>query len=335
MTITMILHSRAPTRISFAGGGTDLPEIAKVMGGCVTSAAITKYVYGNMKERGDKKLVITSQSSNKEEKETTDALKIEYNGHLDLIKSVAEELNIDKKGFEIALSNDLPRHSGLGVSAAAYAAVIALFDKFYNLGMTKKDIAELSFRLETEKLKNHVGKQDQYAVVFGGLNFMEFGRDMQVGIKQLKTNENTVKGLENGLALFYIAEREKTAGSAISNQVKSGSLEGFRKTKELGLKVKEALERDDLEKFGHVMAMIWKYKKMFGGVTTKFIDEIYESALEAGAYGGKISGAGGGGCGFWFCKPHKKQSVIEALEKKGAVHIPFSFDFEGVKVWED
>lgn len=331
----MILRSRAPTRISFAGGGTDLPEIAKVMGGCVTSGAITKYVYGTMKERGNKKLVIASQSSGKREKEITDASAIKYNGRLDLVKSVAEELNKDGLGFEITLSSDLPRHSGLGVSAAAYAAVIALFDGFYKLGMTRREMAELAFTLETEKLNNRVGKQDQYAVVFGGLNFMEFDRSMNVKISPLKASKKIVEYLEKNLALFYIAERKKTAGTTISKQLRSGSLEAFRKTKELGLKSREALERGDLEEFGNVMSLVWRYKKTFGGATTKSIDKIYGAAINAGAYGGKISGAGGGGCGFWLCRPHKKQGVIDALEKKGAVHIPFSFDFDGVKTWEE
>ncbi len=330
----IIIRGRAPTRISFAGGGTDLPEIAKSIGGCVTSAAIANYVHGTLKEREDGKLVISSVFPGKTEKEVADAENIVYNGQLDLVKSVAEELNKDALGFDITISTDAPRHSGLGASAAAYATVIALFDRFYSLKMSRKDIAELSFRLEREKLKNRVGKQDQYAVVFGGLNFMEFSADMNVTISPVKAGKDTISELERRLALFYIAERKKTSGASIKEQVNS-SLDGFEKTKELGLLAKNALEKNDLGKFGDVMATVWKYKKMFGGITTDFIDVIYDLAVEAGAYGGKVSGAGGGGCGFWFCRPGKKDSVIKALESKGAKNIPFSFDFEGAKAWEE
>ncbi len=334
-----MIVSRAPTRISFAGGGTDLPDIVKKIGGCVTSVAINKYVYGSLKERNDGIITIKSVSPDKEEEtELKVGEKIVYDGRLDLIKSVLEEFAVDK-GFDIVVKTDVPSHSGLGASAAAFAAVIGLFDYFYKSGMSKKEIAELAFRLEIEKLKNKVGKQDQYASAFGGLNFIEFKKDMSVEIKPLAVDKKIVSELEQNILLFYIAEREKTAGETVASQTsafsKGTTVEGFTRTKELGLEARKALENNDLEVFGDVIAKVWKYKKMFGGVTSPFIDEIYETAVINGAYGGKISGAGGGGCGFWLCKHGRVEQVKKALEEKGAKNIPFKFDFDGLKVWED
>jgi D-glycero-alpha-D-manno-heptose-7-phosphate kinase len=217
MVLEMIV-SRSPTRISFAGGGTDLPEVVRKIGGCVTSVAINKYVYGSLKERNDDMIKIKSVFSGKEEKaELKAGEKIVYDGRLDLIKSVLEEFSVDR-GFDIALRTDIPPHSGLGASAAAFSAAIALFDYYYRRDMTKHEIAELAFRLEIEKLKNRVGKQDQYASAFGGLNFMEFKKDMSVEITPLGIDKKTVSELEQNVLLFYIAEREKTAGETVAKQ---------------------------------------------------------------------------------------------------------------------
>jgi D-glycero-alpha-D-manno-heptose-7-phosphate kinase len=335
-----MINSRAPTRISFAGGGTDLPEIAEKIGGCVTSVAINRYVYGSLKERADDIITIKSISSGKEEKtELKVTEKIVYDGRLDLIKSVIENFSVDR-GFDIILKTDVPPHSGLGASAAAFAAVIGLFNYYYKKGMSKKDIAELAFKLEIKKLKNRVGKQDQYASVFGGFNYLEFERNMSVKLVPLNIKKNIISELEKNLLLFYIAEREKTAGETVASQASAftkgelGTMKGFRKTKELGSEAKEALENSDLKLFGEILSKVWGYKKMFGGVTNPFIEDLYQTAVRNGAYGGKVSGAGGGGCGFWFCKPGKTEQVKKALEERGAKNIAFGFDFEGLKVWE-
>lgn len=335
-----MIKSRAPARISFAGGGTDLPEIAKEIGGCVTSVAITRYVYGSLKERNDNKISIKSISPDGEEKLELDLKEeIRYDGKLDLIKSVIEEFSVNR-GFDIVLSTDIPSHSGLGASAAAFVATIGLFNHYYKGSMSKKDIAELAFRLEIEKLKNRVGKQDQYASVFGGLNCIEFKKDMSVKITALKINNDVLSELEKNLLLFYISKREKTSGETIAKQTKSFAngktnvMEGFRKTKELGIEARKSLENGDLVAFGKVMPRVWKYKKLFGSVTNPFIEDIYNTAIRNGAYGGKISGAGGGGCGFWFCKQGKADQVKKALEKRGAKNISFRFDFNGLKTRE-
>jgi len=334
-----MIKSRAPTRISFAGGGTDLPEIAREIGGCVTSVAINKYVYGSLKERGDDAVSITLHSPNNEEKVEFTLEKIKYDGKLDLVKSVIEKFSVDR-GFDIILSTDIPSHSGLGASAAAFVAMIGLFNHYYKTNMSKKDVAELAFKLEIEKLKNKVGKQDQYASVFGGLNYIEFEKDMNVNLIPLKTNSDILSELEKNLLLFHISKRERTAGETIARQTNyfaKGNvsvMKGFKETKELGIKARKALENNDLAAFGKIMAKVWEYKKLFGSVTNPFIEDMYKTAIRNGAYGGKISGAGGGGCGFWFCRQGKAEQVKKALEKKGAKNIPFSFDFDGLKTWE-
>ncbi len=333
----MMLCSRAPTRISFAGGGTDIPDIAKRIGGCATSAAISRYIYATLEPRKDRNIRIRSvKFGGSEENIVISLSRIKY-GKLDLVKSVIEEL-CQAGGFNITIKSEVPEHSGLGASASAYAALIALFNAYYKLGMTKRDMAELSFRLETEKLKNKVGKQDQYAACFGGLNFMEFSKDMGVNISPIKTS--LVTDLEKNIALLYIIKRAKTAGDVIKTQAKrfAGSADamlGFAKTKELGGRAKAALEGNDIEEFGRIMALVWKYKKKFSPeTTTPFIEKVYETAMKNGAYGGKISGAGGGGCGFWLCRDGTKSKVVTELEKMGAKNLDFRFDFDGVKTWK-
>ncbi len=331
-----MIRSWAPTRISFAGGGTDIPEIAEKIGGCVTSAAINKYTCVELKKRSDNKICISSVGiDGRQEKTRVTAGKITYNGRLDLAKAVTEELNIEKKGFDIAVKSSVPRHSGLGASGSAFVALIGAFSRFYNISMDRKEIAEIAFRLEREKLKNRVGRQDQYAAAFGGLNFMEFGK--RVKITPLKIGKETLLELEKNIIVVEIAKRRKTAGDVVASQIKSFSVnEGhFRKTRELGIRVKQVLESGDLEEFGSVISDAWECKKMFGGVTTDFIDRVYETAVKNGAYGGKLSGAGGGGCGFFFCRHGKKRSVKKSLERLGVKNIPFSFDFHGLVVRDE
>ncbi len=331
-----MVNAVAPTRISFAGGGTDMPEVAEKIGGCVTSVSIDRYISVSLRKRNDKKICIESVGMDKKHERAMLTEKTSYTGKLGLIKAVAEELNAGKYGFDIEIDSNVPHHSGLGASGSAFVALIGSFNCFYGLEMDKKEIAELAFKLEREKLENMVGRQDQYAAAFGGLNFIEF-RKNGAKINRIKIGKSTLHELENGIVLVYIAKRSSAAGDIISKQMKDfrANKESFMKTKELGLEAKKSLERGDLETFGSVLSDAWKYKKMFGSVTTGFIDKIYGTAVKNGAYGGKLSGAGSGGCGFFFCRSEKKSSVIRALESMGAKNLPFSFDFSGLRIDAD
>ena len=149
-----MIRSWAPTRISFAGGGTDIPEIAEKIGGCVVSAAIDKYIHVSLKKRNDRKIRISSVDWNeKKEMTETPSDKIACSGRLGLVKAVADEMNPEKNGFDIAVKSSVPRHSGLGASGSAFVALIGAFSRFYNVSMNRKEIAETAFRLEREKLK--------------------------------------------------------------------------------------------------------------------------------------------------------------------------------------
>ncbi len=331
-----MVNAIAPTRISFAGGGTDMPEISEKIGGCVTSVSIDRYIRVSLKKRSDKKICVTSIGMDEKSEISVLTEKTAYTGKLGLIKAVVEELNTSRYGFDIRISSDVPNHSGLGASGAAFVALIGAFDSFYSLEMGKKEIAELAFKLERDKLGNMVGKQDQYAAAFGGLNFIEFGKN-EVKINRIKIGKDTMHDLENSIVLMHFAERESAAGDIISKQLKDFHVnkESFIKTKELGLEAKKALEGGDLEAFSYVLSTAWKYKKSFGNVTNEFIDNIYNAAIKNGAYSGKLSGAGSGGCGFFLCRKGKKSSVITALESMGAENLPFSFDFSGLRVGAD
>ncbi len=327
-----MICSQAPTRISFAGGGTDVPEIAAQIGGCVTSAAISRYVRSSIEERSDGKTCIRSAGMDGTEEALLLDTGWKHDGRMELVKSAIEEFGIS--GVNITIASEVPGHSGLGASASAYAALIAAFACCKNVSMSKKEIAELSFRLEREKLRNCVGKQDQYAACYGGINYMEFSRDMNVDVFPVRMIRTALAELENSIALFHVSGRAKRAGDVIRSQAGSGNKAAFIKTKELGAKARDALAGGDMEGFGKVMGLVWEYKRKFSPeTTTPFIEKIHAAALKNGAYGGKISGAGSGGCGFWFCRPGTKDKVIAALEGMGARHLDFKFDFEGVKTW--
>src|SRR3990167_2284252 len=202
----MIIRSRSPLRISFAGGGTDIAPYCHERGGAVVSAAINKYSYATLETRQDKEIHIESVDFLKN-LQFRNMSEITYDNELDVLKAVIKHLNTSGRGANIWLRSDVPPRSGLGASAAAFAAMIGLFNHMRaEKSMTQYEIAELAYKLEREELKIGGGYQDQYATVFGGLNYIEFGRGW-TKVSPIRMKRDHILELEKHLVLFYTADR--------------------------------------------------------------------------------------------------------------------------------
>ncbi|MBS3051232.1 MAG: GHMP kinase [Candidatus Aenigmarchaeota archaeon] len=309
----MIIRSRSPLRISFAGGGTDIPPYCYERGGAVISAAINKYSYATLETRQDKEIHIESVDFLKS-LHFRNMAEMTYDNELDVLKAVIKHLNTSGRGANIWMRSDVPPRAGLGASAAAFAAMIGLFNHMRaERSLTNYDIAELAYRLEREELNIGGGYQDQYATVFGGINFIEFGPG---GARVNPSGD--------------IIETEKKGWK--DNKILSDALD---KTKELTVEIRYALMRGDFLRFGELLNEAWEAKKKHSAlVADKYINDIYDIAMKNGALGGKISGAGAGGFMFFYCEPNKEHRVISALQSAGIVPVSFTFDFDGLQTWE-
>jgi len=342
----IIIRSRAPVRISFAGGGTDVSPYTEKYGGAVLNAAINQYAYTTFIERKDGKIILDSLDLNKRiEYRTINSIKLDRN--LDVSKAVIlffkENLpNFSKKlagGFELHTSCEIPPRSGLGSSAAMFASIIGIFNRIAKEHrIDNYEIAELAYFLEREKLKNAGGRQDQYATVFGGINFIEFKGHDFVRVNPLKIKEDYLLELESNLILINLGDRS-SSGDIINDQIKNlknnkSSINATHKTKELAHQIKYSLLRGDFIKFGKLLDKGWQEKKKFSSkISSPELDNIYKELKNSGAIGGKLTGAGGGGHMLLYCKPGKKLHVLQKAIKLGLKHVPFTFDQKGLTTW--
>ncbi len=335
----MVIRSRSPVRISFAGGGTDVPPYRDEKGGCVVSATINKYAYATLEQRNDSNIHIHSADFLKSLAFKNTA-EIEYNNELDLLKAVIKKM-APSAGMNIFMRCDVPPKSGLGSSAAAFAAMIGLFNHMRKeRRMTDYEVAELAYRLEREELKVGRGNQDQYATVFGGMNFIEFGEGW-VKVNPLRMKKDHLLELEKHLILAYIKPRQDESSNIIDDQTNryiSGdtrTVEGLDKAKEVAVEMRYALLGGDLMRFGELLNEGWEAKKKFSPlISNRYIDDIYDLARRNGALGGKITGAGGSGFFLFFCEPNKEHVLTDVLEKSGLKPMTFTFDHDGLQTWE-
>ena len=336
----VIIRSRAPMRIAFGGGGTDISPYSDRRGGCVFNSAINKYVYGTLQLRDDRSVKIISADYKKTYVyRGIEELNAEKN--LDLITAIVKRLNITY-GFELFVRSDVPPSTGLGSSASVAVAVIGLFNHYMGRStMNLHEIAELAFEIECKDLKNLGGRQDQYASAYGGFNFFEFKGGDFVKVSPVKLSEEVIFELEKNLVLCYIGSR-KNSGD-LQTKLRNSSISGDNKeklqyldlVKNLAYRSWQSLSRGNLEEFGRLLGCSWEAKKKSNpDVTNPFIDRVYEVALKNGAIGGRITGAGGGGHMIFYCYPNKEQEVSKAVSRLGVNIVDFGFDKEGLRVWE-
>jgi D-glycero-alpha-D-manno-heptose-7-phosphate kinase len=333
----MIIRSRAPLRISFGGGGTDVPPYPEEKGGAVLSSTIDKYAYCTLITRDDNAVSVKSMDYNVAAKFNVNG-ELRYDGKLDLVKATIHRLEV-KTGFDLFLHSDSPPGTGLGTSSALVVAIVSAFKQWLKLPLTPYDIAELAYHIERDEAGIKGGRQDQYASTFGGFNFIEFLGKTTI-VNPLRISRETLNELEYRLMLCYTGGSRLSAG-ILDDQIgayiggNEEVVQALQETKDLAFSMKNALLLGKLGEFGSLLHQAWSCKKKFSGkITHAHIDGLYELARQNGAIGGKLLGAGGGGYLLFLCEFDKWHRVAEAVEEAGGRIVNFTFDHLGMQSWE-
>lgn len=325
-----IIRAKAPLRIGIAGGGTDVDPYASEKGGLVFNTTINKYAYCSIIPNETRTVTVISPDYGTTEFELE--LPMKYDGNEDLVKAVVNHFEIDQ-GFKAFIKSDVPPGSGLGGSSTLMVAIIKAFAQWKGVRMSKDELAALAYHLEREEIGLKGGKQDQYAASFGGFNMMSFTKD-GVKVRPLKMKESMVKELEERSILCFTGKSRDSA-DIIESQVKKlekshSSDAAYDETKRLAMCIGKAMKVEDLDGAAALLNIAWREKKKFSSkVANPKINDLYETAMENGAIGGKVSGAGGGGFMYFICAPGRRDDVIEALKAKGAEIMPFKFESKG------
>ena len=330
-----MLIARAPMRISFGGGGTDLEAYYAKYGGVVVSTAINKYFYAvvTTDESDDLQVISADYRSLFRHSPYNDLF---WDGDLALPKAILHHFGI-RRGVNLFLASEVPPGTGLGSSSAAAVTMVHALSTLVEQPMTKQQVAELASFIEITKMGMPIGKQDQYASAFGGLNKITFTPD-GVKVEPINIAPDVRKTLEQRLMLFFTgSSREST--SILKHQRKSTQdrdeavLQALHNIKQVALDVQVCLEHGDLDEFARLLHYSWQEKRRLApGLSTGFIDECYELALKNGATAGKITGAGGGGFMLIYCHEKAQQTVTEVLEERGLKRMNFHFDHQGATV---
>jgi D-glycero-alpha-D-manno-heptose-7-phosphate kinase len=332
-----MLITRSPVRISFGGGGTDLPAYYEQFGGAVLSTTINKYFYTVLRKRGDGKIqVISSDLRTLETWANIAGMSVERS-ELDIPLAAVKEFG-HNVSVDLFLASEIPPGTGLGSSASVCVNVLKALSAYVHLPLSKYDLAELAFHIARNVLGNPVGKQDEYAAVFGGLNYIDFGKDGSVTVEPLELDSALLCELQDSLMLFFtgsthqsrtiLREQEESTrrdrGAALKSLHEIGSLAGH---------MRSALLEGDLYTFGTLLDQGWQAKRQVcGKISNDRIDKLYSLARENGALGGKLTGAGGGGFLLVYCERQNRAGVRDALTAAGAREMTFQFDFKGAQV---
>lgn len=337
----MIHRSKAPLRIGLAGGGTDVSPYSDEFGGAILNATISQYAMASiepLKEGG----IILEALDRKEEQRFEWSKELTIDGTLDLLKGVYNRIQKDygvpSTNFRLSTFVDAPAGSGLGTSSTLVVAIIGAFVEMLKLPLGEYDIAHYAYEIERNDLNLAGGKQDQYAATFGGVNFMEFYGD-KVIVNPLRIKQEYLHELGNNLVLYFTATSRESA-TIIKEQQKNvvskneKSIEAMHQLKEQARMMKEALLKGRLKEIGEILDYGFEQKRrMAHNISNNNIDNIYEAAKKAGATGGKISGAGGGGFMTFYCPGNTRYKVIETLNTFGGEIKPYQFTKHGLISW--
>lgn len=330
-------RSKAPLRLGLAGGGTDVSPYCDQFGGSILNATLNMYAYANIEPLADPSIELVSIDRNVSLKYQVGSLPIE--GKFDLAAGVYNRLrsqyHIPDIGFRLTTFVDAPAGSGLGSSSTLVVAILGCFSEWFKIPLGEYDMAHLAYEIERIDLGLSGGRQDQYAATFGGFNFMEFYKDDKVIVNPLRVKQKFVSELENNLLLFYTGTSRESAEiikkqSHNIEESNAAAIEATHKLKEQSVMMKEALLTGQIDRIGEILHFGWENKKRIAtGISNSHIEEIYDTAIKAGANGGKISGAGGGGFIIFYCPGNSRYPVFNALKKMNLQHQPLAFTREG------
>jgi len=328
-------RARSPVRISFGGGGSDLTYFFMKDGGAVINATITLYSHATLRARTDQRIFIRSRDLNAslEANNLTEA--INHPGPFGLVTAILKTVHPDF-GFDLYLHSDFPMKSGLGGSAVVAASVLGCFNQFRKDKWDLYELAELAYQAERIYFGVEGGWQDQYATIFGGVNFQEFGSDKNL-IHPLRIHADTLLELEESLILCNV-DGMHNSGDIHKDQrqevEKNHIKELVKENVRLTYKIREYLLRGRLFDFGIALDESWQLKRNFSQkISNPALDIIYQSALNHGAIGGKLLGAGGGGFMLFYSLPFRRHELANYLTNQGFTLLPFKFDHEGLKAW--
>jgi len=323
-----MIITRSPLRITFGGGGTDLPSYYREHGGFLIAAAIDRYVFINVLRPFVPGIFL--KYSKLEHVEQIDEV------HHPIVREALRMVGFRTPQVEITALADIPAGTGLGSSGSFTTALLKALYAHRRRLVQPQELAELACEIEIHRLQEPIGKQDQYIAAFGGVTCLTFEPDERVRVEPLKLSPENLFALEDHLLLFFTGFARSASGILADQKTRTekqdpSMVENLHQVKAMGLRCREELERGNVADFGALMHEQWEHKKRrSGGMSNSSIDEWYELGLKSGALGGKLVGAGGGGFLLFYAEDRTR--LRTAMTKAGLEEVRFRFDFEGTKV---
>jgi D-glycero-alpha-D-manno-heptose-7-phosphate kinase len=324
-----MIVSRAPVRFSLGGGGTDLPSYSREHGGFVVAAAVDKFVNVCVARRFQNNIRLAYTES----EIVDDVEQIKHR----IFKAALKMTRIER-GVELHSLADVPANTGLGSSSSFTVALLNGLHAFKREFVPAQQLAEEACRLEIDVLKEPIGKQDQYIAAFGGVSALTFHTDGSVDVERLPLRDEVIDDLEANLIIYYSGV-ERSASSVLKEQAKTitqntdAAVQRMHRIKELGHETRRILLSGEIDRYGEMLHEHWTNKrKLASNMSDGTIDEYYDAARKAGAVGGKLMGAGGGGFFMFYVRAADRRRVHDALAGRGLRPMRFRFDFDGARI---
>jgi len=319
-----MIITKTPLRVSFCGGGSDIAAFYREHGGCVLSTSINKYMFIMIHPYFHEGSTVLKYSKTEVVSDIKDIEHSIFNCVLNMY---------DLKGVEITSMADIPAGTGLGSSSSFTVGLLNTVNAYVGKLVSKTKLAELASEIEIEYLKSPIGKQDQYAAAVGGLNFIRFNQNDSVTVEPLLLGKKATDELQGNLLMFYTGEvrnANEILTEQTANSTKSDKVNNLKQMCRLAEVMKEELEKENISVFGDLLNENWQLKKsLASGISSGYLDEIYDKAIKSGAKGGKLLGAGGAGFFLFYCEKEKQDNLRSALQLK---ELPFAFENDGSSI---
>jgi D-glycero-alpha-D-manno-heptose-7-phosphate kinase len=337
------IRGRAPLRLGFGGGGTDVPAYSHRYGGCVLNATISMYAYASVTPRSDRRVGVQLGSlRHYVEHEVSSLPKLQPQGQAALVEGILRRFALtfgELPPLDLNAWTDAPIGSGLGSSSTLVVVICAVLAEALNIPLGEYELAQLAYEIERVEMAMAGGQQDQYSASFGGVNFMEFHQDGGVLVNPLRIKSTIMTELESSLILYYTGVSRESAliiGEQIraAESTSSRALEALHQIRQEATSMKMHLLRGDLAAFYMALNAGWLAKRETAkSISNPHIEELFSLAINSGAITGKLSGAGGGGFIMFFAKPERRANVVEKLLQHGGQVYPVNFTPKGVQCW--